>query len=95
MELSDNASGTLSGSGLDYRLTVTPTDTNSITIDIPADSFTDAATNGNTASETVTVTLADTIPPTATFSGVPASHDGMTPFTLTTNALLNLRPTLA
>ncbi len=80
---SDNADGTLSGSGTDYMLTGTPTDTNSITISIAADVFTDAVGNGNTATDTLSVTYVDTTAPLVTLSGAPDTANSLAPFAVT------------
>ncbi|MGU9956335.1 MAG: Ig-like domain-containing protein [Arenicellales bacterium WSBS_2016_MAG_OTU3] len=69
------ASGMLSGSGTSYTLTVTPTDTNSITIDIAAGSFTDASNNMNTAPGNIDRGyVGATTAPTVTFTDPPANH---------------------
>jgi len=56
--------GTLSGSGVSYTATFTPTNntTTPATINVAAGSFTDAAGNNNTASNTISITVDTTAP---------------------------------
>ena len=57
-----NASATLTGSGAVYTITLTPSGDGAISVQIPADVAEDAATNGNTASNSVSATYDGTAP---------------------------------
>ena len=70
--LTGPATFTFSGSGKDYTAEITPNSgaDGTVTISIAAGAATDSAGNGNTASNTETVTV-DLVAPTVMFSGVP------------------------
>jgi hypothetical protein len=55
----NGSAGNFAGSGTSYTCDVTPTAAGTVTVDVLADAFTDAAGNGNTASDqfSITVTL--------------------------------------
>ncbi|WP_370343126.1 Ig-like domain-containing protein, partial [Pararhodobacter marinus] len=57
-----NASATLTGSGAVYEITLTPAGDGTLSVQVPADVAEDAATNGNTASNTVEATYDGTAP---------------------------------
>ena len=75
------ATATVTGSGKTYTATITPTGEGTLGIQVPADAAVDAASNGNTASAKSTVTV-DTVRPTVTITGVPATTQN-TAFTVT------------
>lgn len=62
-----NATIALSGTGASYQLVVTPTATGNVTVQLPADSASDATGNGNVASATLT-RVADLDVPTVVLS---------------------------
>ncbi|WP_157964809.1 beta strand repeat-containing protein, partial [Algibacillus agarilyticus] len=83
--------GSLSGSGTNYTAVFTPTDSSTIagTISVAANTFTDAAGNANTVSNTDTLTIDTVIPTIAITSSVPDLQSGETAtltFTLSESA---------
>ncbi|MDA9789724.1 Ig-like domain-containing protein [Amylibacter sp.] len=71
-----NASATLSGSGLSYTAILTPTVANSIlSLSVAAGGFTDAAGNANLAADAVTFNT-DTIPPTISLGALTRQSNG-------------------
>ena len=66
-----NATVNMTGSGQNFQVTITPIDQGNVAVSIPANAFTDAAGNANTASAELTY-LHDTIRPTVTMSGWPS-----------------------
>ncbi|MEM1037721.1 MAG: Ig-like domain-containing protein [Pseudomonadota bacterium] len=71
-----NAAVTISGGPQDYTVTVTPDGNGDVTVDLPADSATDAAGNGNEALGTAISVEFDTTAPTVSVSDPPASVNG-------------------
>ena len=67
---------TLSGSGSSYTATITPNATaeGDVTVQVSADAVDDAAGNKNPVSAATSSVHVDTIPPTATISGVPTTE---------------------
>jgi hypothetical protein len=76
-----NSTATLSGSGTDYTVTLTPAGDGLVSVTVAASSFSDSAGNQNAvASNTVSATF-DGTAPNLIITGVPASVSG--PFTAT------------
>ena len=69
-----------SGSGARYTATIEPTDTGTVTVDVPANIATDGAKNGNTAASQFSV-QADLDEPTVSIAGPTAPQTG--PFDVT------------
>ncbi|WP_415839281.1 beta strand repeat-containing protein, partial [Nocardioides zeicaulis] len=78
--IGNGTAGTLTGSGATYTLSVTPATDGTVTVDLPAGSATDAATNTNTAAAQLTRT-ADLTRPSVTLSAPAGPSNG--PFTVT------------
>jgi hypothetical protein len=74
--------GSFSGSGASYSFTVTPTGQGAVTVNVGAGVAQDAATNPNTASNTVSVTF-DTVAPSVTLSTTSASPTNVSPIPVT------------
>ncbi len=72
-----NATATLSGSGNSYTATLTPDGDGEVKLSVSAAKFSDAAGNGNVASNEVTAVF-DTTPPTASFSPLVRTPTGYT-----------------
>lgn len=66
----------LTGSGTTYTATITPTTDGTVIVNIPADVAEDTATNGNTASNSLTINV-DVLPPTVNID-VPTESVGAT-----------------
>ncbi len=73
---------TVSGDGTSYTLNFMPDHTNAITIAIPEGGFSDPAGRLSREPPDPLVILADTTPPTASFSAYPVGHNG-SEFTVT------------
>lgn len=67
-----NATAVLTGAGRNYTATLTPDADGTVSLSVAANTFTDAAGNGNEASNTVSAVF-DGTAPTVSISGVPAS----------------------
>jgi hypothetical protein len=77
-----NASATLSGSGTSYTAILTPTGQGEVKLSVAAGTFTDAAGNGNTASNEVSATF-DTLAPTIAITGLSGPISGSYSATIT------------
>ena len=79
-DLSNGTANNLSGSGANYSFTVTPTTEGTISISLPANRVTDAAGNGNIASNNLNVTYTtgggDNTPPEITLSTTSNTTNG-------------------
>ena len=76
--ITNGTAGNLTGSGDTYALTVNPIAEGTVSVSLPTNSASDAAGNGNTASNTLTVTYtqSDTTPPTVTLSTANSNVSG-------------------
>ncbi|MCV2892629.1 Ig-like domain-containing protein [Lentibacter sp. XHP0401] len=77
-----NATATLTGSGTGYTAILTPAADGPVALSVAANRFTDAAGNGNTASDEVTAVF-DGTPPTVSITNAPATVNAQSTFTVT------------
>jgi hypothetical protein len=76
-----NATATLTGAGTSYSAILTPVADGQIALSVAANTFTDAAGNGNTASNDVT-TIFDGTRPTVSISNAPSTVNAMSSFSV-------------
>ncbi|MEO0358583.1 MAG: Ig-like domain-containing protein, partial [Pseudomonadota bacterium] len=72
-----NATAVLTGSGSQYSAVITPTAQGQFSVQVKRFAFSDAASNPNTAASNQVVATFDSIAPTVTITGLPATFQGV------------------
>ena len=83
--VTNGTAGSFAGSGASYTANITPSGAGTVTVSVAANKATDAGTNGNLASNTLTRTynIADTTPPTVTLTSNASDPTKISPIPIT------------